>query len=106
LALLLDETMAYAAECFLSHSRNTASTRVCQPSPLSRKRALTAANRSSNQIKEGSGHLSQEFVFFIFPSIPGQFSIPVNFVHNPILAELALKASHQKILKMKPPDDP
>jgi hypothetical protein len=43
---------------------------------------------------------------YILPSIPGQFSIPVNFAHNPILAELALKASHQKILKMKPPDDP
>jgi hypothetical protein len=40
---------------------------------------------------------------FILPSIPKQFGIPVNFQHNPNVAEMAMKESLPKVLKVKPP---
>jgi hypothetical protein len=42
---------------------------------------------------------------FIFLSIPEQFSLPLNFQHNPNLLGMAMKACHPKGLRAKPPRD-
>jgi hypothetical protein len=55
--------------------------------------------------------ISQVKALDIFPKrsilrfIPPQFSISVNFQHNASLPEMAMKACHPKVLKVKPPGD-
>jgi hypothetical protein len=41
----------------------------------------------------------------ILLSIPKQLSLPVNFQHNFNLHEMAMKARHPKVLKVKPPKE-
>jgi len=63
---------------------------------------LAAINPPLYQPHKRSGHLSQKGLLF---SNRMQFSLPVSFRHNSTLTEMAMRASHAKVLKMKPPGD-